>query len=529
MEKLAVHRSLTWPSVTRVLYWLVNRGGVVPTVIRSWDDEEEDAPDETLSPLYGASAAFAGIVGASAASSRLVPDIIGDSHQGGYLRSPLRNARIRDTADRLAVRDALPGRVNSLAETDTEAGPYFDFLNGRFNLPTSYGEVAAHELGHGLNYRDLGGMLGRGRSSTVGLASRLLLNAAPWSGAASYALGGKARKWAWLLPLALAAPALADELLASVRGYRRYGGDLGASPFGESAGRLARAFGTYGLSAAAPALALYAASRLQGVEEPEREKEVEEVRDAEKRRRRKAGPRSRRRFGREHGMEPKVAALRRLLEVTRHRKVASRRGLPAEQARALARTMCKRAGIGQYLADSPVLTSMLTNGAFGGLAGAGAGAAVGSAQKLDRGKAALIGGLLGLGVGGFSGVFPGLQARRMIKDKAYRRRFHKSPFGNILANKLMLAVPTVIGGGVESLPVVLGQSLGPAAIGSLGHTGNSRTWDTFWSGGGPSGAVASYLDHVYNGPSEDLDEESGERGERGERGKARRGTAGSRK
>jgi hypothetical protein len=138
-----------------------------------------------------------------------------------------------------------------------------------------------------------------------------------------------------------------------------------------------------------------------------------------------------------------------------------------------------------------MLTTALTNG----LLGAGTGAYVGSQRdNVGAGLGALVGG----GAGTLLGLLPGYWVKKMIKDKEYRKKFHRSPFtrgvlshiaSNPVDNLTNLGLPALLGGG----------------IGALGHTGNSRTWDTFWTGGGPAGALASALDHAYNGPSEDLD------------------------
>lgn len=171
----------------------------------------------------------------------------------------------------------------------------------------------------------------------------------------------------------------------------------------------------------------------------------------------------------------------------------------------------KQAGIGQYLADSPFLTTVLGGAATGGLAGAGFGAlGKQSPNAADIG----VGALGGSAVGALLSLLPAHFTSKMVKNRQYRRKFHKSPFLKGIGNRLLTDAPTSIPAGLLAAPMTLGLSipaaaarsaLGPA-IGAAGRDGNSRTWDVFWNGGGARGALASYLDHAYNGPSENLDE-----------------------
>jgi hypothetical protein len=246
--------------------------------------------DEDWAPLTGLGALASGTLAAGIVAPRLVPDFV---REPGHL-AELREEAWRDDferqsrgdhtpselwtqgdlgkwgevvrrADAVARRDVLPARVRPLKEIFV--GPQYHPIDEWVDLPTTRGEVAAHELGHAMNARSLRRLLGTTGGQVAHAASRVMLNFAPVTGLVPYLLGGKARKWAWLTPLLVGAPGLADEGLASLRGMAAYGKELGASP--DAVGNLARAFGTYAVSAGMPALGYYLMSRLQGYDEDE--------------------------------------------------------------------------------------------------------------------------------------------------------------------------------------------------------------------------------------------------------------------
>lgn len=154
-------------------------------------------------------------------------------------------------------------------------------------------------------------------------------------------------------------------------------------------------------------------------------------------------------------------------------------------------------GLGKWLADSPVLTSTLAGAGTHGLTGALVGALAGKAGVLgnDTLGGAIAGGLAGTGLGALNGVFNGLIARKHIKDRDFRRGFHKSPGWSSMRGNVMGQFPMVLASGLGAIPMTAASSI----IGAAGHNNDSRTWDVFWGGGGVPGAIASALDHKYYG------------------------------
>ena len=134
----------------------------------------------------------------------------------------------------------------------------------------------AHEMGHHLNRKSLNSVLGNRVSPYVHLGLSNLLRYGRLGGAAAFALGGRTgRKWAWMVPLLAGAPSLADEALASIRGWR-YAPALGMKPEDAAAGKmeLLKAFGSYALPVAGSSLGLYLAHRLVDSGEEEKKEET---------------------------------------------------------------------------------------------------------------------------------------------------------------------------------------------------------------------------------------------------------------
>ena len=165
-----------------------------------------------------------------------------------------------------------------LADADLGGQSYYHaYANGgpRIYSGIPREAVLAHEMGHHLNHKSLQSLFGKPLALGLDLLNNLPVAYGGLGSLAAFALGGRTgREWAWTLPLIISAPRLADEGMASIRGWR-YAPALGMKPEDAATGKmeLLKAFGSYALPVAGSSLGLYLAHRLLDGSEEETEEE----------------------------------------------------------------------------------------------------------------------------------------------------------------------------------------------------------------------------------------------------------------
>ena len=186
-------------------------------------------------------------------------------HYIKYIPNPAEHAAILKQQQRLMRRGRrLEPKIDFVGNINSSS--FYDPYNKRIAVTTVRPEIVAHEMGHARNDRTMRRFLGdKGTHrynahvrayNTPLIAARI---------AAPLMLGSDNENVRAAAPWVMAAsglPELTGEALASLRGMRNYYRRLGGRRPLSGAKTLGRAFGTYAVGTALPALAAYLANKM---------------------------------------------------------------------------------------------------------------------------------------------------------------------------------------------------------------------------------------------------------------------------
>ena len=151
-----------------------------------------------------------------------------------------------------------PVKVKITPDAAAYGGGYFDQVKKEIGLSEKDYRVLAHELGHADIDKSLAGRVIQSR------AARIANLASPLAAIGAGLLIAKGKKWGYLLPAAVAAPTLASEAIASIKGDKKVQ-DTGASEQHQRDYRRLAAlmFGTYMVAPAINTAAAHIYSKLR--------------------------------------------------------------------------------------------------------------------------------------------------------------------------------------------------------------------------------------------------------------------------